>query len=120
MTSTVADRLLSAINAHDLDGIVACFAEDFVSEAPAHPARAVKGRENVRRNWTMMLTERPDVRATVLASVTDGDATWSEWEFTGTNRDGTPFHDRGVIVMVIDGDVMVSNRWFVEPVEQSA
>jgi hypothetical protein len=31
------DRLTAAQNAHDLDGMVACFAEDYRSEQPLFP-----------------------------------------------------------------------------------
>lgn len=30
-------RLVHAVNAHDLDGLVACFATDYINETPAHP-----------------------------------------------------------------------------------
>ena len=33
----VLDRMLVALNAHDLDGFVALFAEEYRSEQPAHP-----------------------------------------------------------------------------------
>lgn len=29
-------RLVAAVNDHDLDGVVACFAGDYVNETPAH------------------------------------------------------------------------------------
>ncbi|MGA5300258.1 nuclear transport factor 2 family protein [Nucisporomicrobium flavum] len=116
MTPPVVERLVAAINAHDLDALTACFAEDFRSVAPAHPGRTVQGRDHVRRNWTVMFEERPDVRAEILASAGDGDEFWSEWDFSGTSRDGTPFHDRGVIVLRVAADLIAGNRWFIEPV----
>ena len=50
--SKVMNRLLAALNAHDLDAFVACFAVDYRSEQPAHPSRAFEGNDKVRENWT--------------------------------------------------------------------
>ena len=44
----VTDRLLAALNAHDLDAFVDCFAADYHSEQPAHPARTFVGSDKVR------------------------------------------------------------------------
>ena len=58
------DRLCAATNAHDLDGIVGCFAEDYRNETPVHPARGFVGREQVRRNWQQIFAFVPDVDGT--------------------------------------------------------
>ena len=47
----VMNRLLAAMNAHDLDAFVACFALDYRSEQPVHPSRAFEGSDKVRENW---------------------------------------------------------------------
>ncbi|WP_425583447.1 nuclear transport factor 2 family protein [Streptosporangium oxazolinicum] len=46
----VVNRLIEAINAHDLDALTATFAHDYTSAWPAHPARSFNGPENVREN----------------------------------------------------------------------
>src|SRR6185312_2642333 len=51
---SVLERLLEALNAHDLDAFVACFHDAYESEQPAHPARAFSGRKQVRKNWGAM------------------------------------------------------------------
>src|SRR4051812_12077791 len=48
----VTGRLLAAMNAHDVDAFVDCFAPDYRSEQPAHPGRAFEGSDKVRENWT--------------------------------------------------------------------
>jgi ketosteroid isomerase-like protein len=55
----VSERLVQAMNAHDLDAQVACFREDYRSEQPAHPARTFTGREQVRQNWSKLLRVQP-------------------------------------------------------------
>ena len=117
MALPVLDRLLDAINSHDLDAMIACFAPGYVNSWPAHPARSFTGRDQVRRNWEMMFAARPDIKATVTGRAQAGDEIWAEWEFTGTERDGGEFHQRGVIIVVVDGDVIAGTRFYMEPVD---
>lgn len=112
------DRLLAATNAHDVDAVVECFAPDYVNEAPAHPARGFAGREQVRRNQTTIFGAVPDLVARVTASSVDGDTAWTEWEMSGTRRDGSRHLMRGVIVFgVTDGQAGWA-RFYLEPVDE--
>lgn len=110
-------RLEAATNAHDIDGLVDCFAEDYHNIPPAHPQREFTGREQVRKNWTTFFTEVPDIAGRVLARAADGDTVWSEWEMSGTRRDGTPHLMRGVIIFGIENDRARWARFYIEPVE---
>ena len=60
------DRLVRATNQHDLEALTACFAEDYLNETPAHPARGFRGQAQVRRNWEQIFAFVPDVRAGVI------------------------------------------------------
>src|SRR5262245_20301132 len=92
-------RLLSAMNAHDLDAFVDCFAEDYESEQPAHPARAFRGRDQVRTNWANVFSGVPDFTAELVASAVAAEgAEVGEWRWHGTHTDGSAFDMRGVIV----------------------
>jgi ketosteroid isomerase-like protein len=113
--ATVA-RLQQATNDHDLEAIVACFAEDYVNEAPAHPSRSFAGREQVRRNWARILAAVPDLASTMVASSVSGDTVWAEWAWTGTRRDGAHHEMRGVTVTSIREGVIGRARFFMEPV----
>ena len=75
--SALTDRLLAAMNAHDLDGAASLFHPDYRSEQPAHPARAFVGRAQMRANWAAMFTGIPDFQAEICRSVDDGDCTAS-------------------------------------------
>ena len=110
-------RLVAATNDHDLEGVVGCFTADYRNETPVHPARAFRGNEQVRTNWQQIFGLVPDVRATVLASAGDAAALWSEWEMTGTRRDGSPHLMRGVIVFGLTGAQAHSARFYLEPVD---
>ena len=116
----VLDRLCAATNAHDLDGVVACFAEDYRNETPVHPARSFVGREQVRRNWQQIFAFVPDVTATVLACAVDGDTIWSEWEHSGTRPDGTAHLMRGIIIFGAQDGLASWARFYLEPVDPDA
>ena len=110
-------RLRSVTNAHDLEGLVDCFAVDYVNETPVHPARGFTGREQVRRNWQQIFAAVPDLRAEVVRSVADGDTVWTEWDMTGTRVDGSAHHMCGVILFVVQDERIREARFFLEPVD---
>ena len=112
------ERLRSAIDSHDLDELVACFADDYRNETPVHPSRSFVGAEQVRANWSMIFGGVPDIGATLVRSAEDGEAIWAEWEMRGTRRDGVPQVLRGVTVLgVVDG-VAHWARFYLEPVDE--
>ncbi len=113
-------RLLRAVNDHDLEGVVACFDENYVNVNPAHPQRGFRGNEQVRRNWSQIFAGVPDVRARVLRSAVDGDTLWTEWEMTGARNDGAVFDMRGVFIFGIEDGRATWARMFVEPLEETS
>jgi len=96
---------------------VKCFAEDYVNQTPAHPARSFTGVEQVRRNWTQIFAAVPDHTATLVASTQDGEMVWTEWDMSGTRVNGTRHRMRGVIVFTVRGDVASAARFYLEPVD---
>ena len=113
----LVEQLAHATSRHDLDGIVACFAEGYINETPAHPQRSFRGRDQVRRNWQQILTGVPDITAQVEKSVVDGDTVWSEWHMSGPRRDGELHEMRGVIIFDVAGELVTAARFYLEPVE---
>jgi|SRR5436853_6493685 len=110
------DRLLRATNDHDLEALVDCFAPDYRNETPAHPSRGFDGREQVRKNWEQIFTNVGDIHAVVLRRAADGDNIWSEWEMSGTRRDGSPHLMRGVVIFGVRDDRATWARFYLEPV----
>ncbi len=106
------------MNEHDLEGFVSLFAEDYDSQAPAHPDRAFRGREQVRTNWTAIFSGIPDFRADLIATATSGHSLWTEWRWDGTHADGSPLQMAGVIVMGISDGLIAWGRLYIEPIEQ--
>jgi ketosteroid isomerase-like protein len=114
------DRLLDATNAHDVDAVAACFAEDYENETPVHPSRSFRGRDQVRANWMQIFAFVPDLHAEVRARAIDEETAWTEWEMTGTRRDGSAHHMRGVVVFGVRDGVAQRARFFLEPVDEGA
>ena len=113
------NRLLAALNAHDLDAFVGCFAADYRSEQPAHPGRSFQGRDKVRENWANVFAGISDFRAELLTSaITDGNVEIGEWRWSGTHTDGAPFAMHGVTVMGIESERIAWARLYMEAVEQ--
>ncbi len=112
------ERLTAAQNAHDLEGMLSCFHEDYRSEQPLFPARTFQGVEQVRANWSALLDAIPDFHADVLRSAVDDDVVFIEVHWTGTKADGMPLEERGVIVMGIRDDRIAWGRLYVDEVER--
>lgn len=118
MSELVVERLSAAMNAHDIDAFVACFAEDYESEQPAHPDRAFRGNEQVRRNWSAVFEGVPDFSAELVRSAVVGEVEWSEWHWRGSQADGTKLDMAGVIVAGVRDGRLAWARLYIEPVEQ--
>ncbi len=116
----VLDRLLGAINAHSLEAMVSCFAEDYTNETPVHPPRGFRGQEQVRTNWSQIFAAVPNIEARVVRSSVDGDTLWTEWDIAGDRADGAPFLMRGVVIFGVAGDTIASARFYLEPVEDTS
>jgi ketosteroid isomerase-like protein len=111
------DRLTVAQNAHDLEGMLACFHEDYRSEQPLFPARTFEGIAQVRANWSALLDAVSDFHAEVVRTAVDGDTVFAEVHWTGTKADGARLDERGVVVMGVREDRLAWGRLYVDEVE---
>jgi ketosteroid isomerase-like protein len=116
----VAERLDEALNAHDIEAFIDCFAQDYDSEQPAHPDRAFRGREQARQNWSAIFAGVRDFTSELVRADAVGDTEWSEWRWHGTQEDGSKLEMAGVIVSGIEDGRLAWARLYVEPVEQGA
>lgn len=116
----MVERLRQAVDTHDLDALVECFAPAYRNETPAHPARGFSGRDQVRENWSRIFHGVPDVTAKVLRTAVDGDVVWSEWELRGMRRGGAPYLMRGVILFGVEEDRAGWARFYLEPVDTNS
>jgi ketosteroid isomerase-like protein len=113
----VAERLVAATNAHDLEAMLACFADDYRSEQPAHPARTFQGIDQVRKNWGTLLGAVPDVRWDVLRWAETDDEAWFEARLTGTHADGSRLDEIGVVILGVEAGRIAWGRLYLEELE---
>lgn len=112
-------HLRDAMNRHDPEAMAALFAPDYRSEQPLHPHRGFSGREQVAANWAQMFDGVPNLEAGVVKETTVDGTSWTEWVWRGAHRDGTPFLMKGVTVMGLREDGLITwARLYMEPVEQ--
>ena len=116
--NAVAERLRDAMNRHDLDELVNCFHPDFDSTFPAHPARAFRGHEQMRNNWSRIFATVPNLKSTLVRTGRNQNVSWAEWEWTGTRLDGGLFEMSGVTIQEVRDGSIAWARLYMEPVEE--
>ena len=90
--------ITTAFDEHDLDGIMAHFADDAVFENPRGPepyGQRFVGREAVRNAFAGRFAGIPDIRYTDAEHFVDGDRGASEWTLSGTMTSGQRIEVRG-------------------------
>jgi ketosteroid isomerase-like protein len=112
----VLDRLRDAIDSHDPNQVAACFTDDYRSEVPHHPERAFTGVEQVRRNWTAIFADVPDITASIVRTATNGTEIWSEWELTGTTSAGARVAFVGPDVLTVREGRISWTRFYLDRV----
>ena len=116
----VLQRMSDAINAHDVDAFVSCFANDFKGEQPLHPESAFTNPAQVRENWTALFAQVPDLRATLVASTIHCDLAWAEWHWQGTRTSGSALNIRGVVVAGLRNGIIAWARLYMEPIHDQS
>ena len=115
--AALLERLAGAVSRHDLDALESCFAPGYRNQTPAHPAQGFTGRGQMRRNWEQIFAFVPDITAQVLRQCCDGEMVWSEWEMSGTRRDGTTHQMAGVVLFGVSDGLFSWARFYLEPVQ---
>jgi hypothetical protein len=112
----VIDRVTAAQNAHDLEGMLACFDDGYRSDQPLHPDRSFQGVAQVRANWSALFEAVPDFHAEIVRSAVAGDVVFAEVHWTGTRANGAPLEERGVLIFGTDDDRIAWGRLYVEEI----
>jgi predicted SnoaL-like aldol condensation-catalyzing enzyme len=115
----VMERLQQALNQHDIEAFVACFAPAYQSEQPIHPDRDFRGREQVRKNWSAVFSEIPDLQADLHRITAEDETVWAEWHWHGTLADGGRFDWQGVTIFGVQENHIIWGRLYMEPVQES-
>jgi hypothetical protein len=111
----VLERLVAAMNARNVDAMMACCGPDYVADQPCRLGRR-RDRTQVRETWTDLFRNVPDFRAELLAWVGAGSAMWTEWRWSGRHVDGGAFEMQGVIVFDADDQRLHRARLYMDQV----
>ncbi|MEU8175031.1 nuclear transport factor 2 family protein [Microbispora hainanensis] len=125
--SDVVDRMLAAMNAHDIDAVLRCFAPDAVAVGPEMEA----GNLDEIASYILQMWEGfPDLRLTLSERIGHGDALATELLATGTHRgpyliaDGQVLPPTGRFTTLrvswfwhTAGDLVVSQRYYYDQLE---
>ena len=98
ITAETLERVLAAFNRHDLDAIMAFFAEDAVLETPRGPdawGRRFVGKAAVREGLAARFAGIPDVHYAEDRHWVSAGRGVSEWLLTGTTTAGERIAVRG-------------------------
>jgi ketosteroid isomerase-like protein len=109
----VLTEVLDAFNRHDLDAIMARFAEDCVLETPRGPdpwGRRFVGKSEVRRGLAARFEGIPDVHYEGGGHFVCGDRGLSEWTISGTTVDGERIEVRGCDLWTFGADDTVTRK----------
>jgi ketosteroid isomerase-like protein len=109
-------RFHGAMNDHDVEAVVSCGADDYLSEQPAHADRNFMGTEQVRKNWTELFRGVPDFKSDLLSYAVAGEIAWTEWRWHGARIDGGVFDMRGVIIFLVRQGRFSRGCLYMEPV----
>jgi ketosteroid isomerase-like protein len=106
----------TAFDEHDLDGIMAHFADDAVFEGPrgTEPwGTRFVGRDAVRAAFAARFSGIPDVRYRGDDHFVDGNRGASEWTLSGTTTDGARIEVRGCDLWTFrDGKVVKKDSFW--------
>lgn len=104
--SDVVDRVLAALNAHDLDAFVACYTPDATIEN-GYDRVAAGGHDGLRERFGPMFAEHPEITVEAISRTVVGAFVVQEEEVTGR---GDP--ERHVAVYLIENELIKRERLF--------
>ena len=120
MDNDAARAMLGAIakgfDDHDLDAIMAHFADDAVFDSPRGPDRwgtRFEGRRAIREAFGARFAGIPDVRYQEDEHFVEGDRGASEWTLSGTTTDGQRIEVRGCDLWTLrDGKIIKKDSFW--------
>lgn len=109
-------EIAAAFDRHDLDGIMAHFADDAVFEGPRGPhpwGQRFVGHDAVRAAFAERFAGIPDIRYQQDEHFVDGDRGASEWTLSGTATDGRRIEVRGCDLWTLrDGRIVKKDSYW--------
>ena len=115
ITKDFLQSFADAFNAHDIDGIMSHMTDDCVFEASAGPdvdGEKFVGKAAVRKAYEDVFATFPDARWSNPKHFIDGERGFTEWEFSGTKKDGTKVEVTGCDLFTFrNGKIAIKNSY---------
>jgi ketosteroid isomerase-like protein len=122
VTVETLDAIMAAFNSHDLDAIMAFFADDCTfdtSKGPEPWGQRLVGKDAVREGLAARFAGIPDVQYDADRHWVSGDLAVSEWLVHGTTVDGVPVRARGCDLWEFRGEKIVRKDSYWKIVDPS-
>lgn len=115
MTASDLSDLFDAFNRHDVDAVMAFFADDCVfftaGGNEAHGTR-IDGKAAIAAAFSGVWQAMPDARWDHHGHFVHGDRAVSEWTFSGTSADGSRIEAEGCDLFTLQGGRIVCKQAF--------
>jgi ketosteroid isomerase-like protein len=112
---TMLKAIATGFDTHDLDAIMAHFADDATYDSPRGTERygtRFSGRVAIHEGFAQRFAGIPDVRYREDDHFADRDRGASEWTLTGTTADGQPIDVRGCDLWTFRNGLVVKKDSF--------
>lgn len=119
----VIERCCDAFNRHDVEGILADFADDAIwllSAGPTAEGRRLTGKREIRELLTQRFRDIPDMSWAVIRHFASGNLVCSEWRVTGTPKSGAAINWLGVDIWELKNDKIVKKDTYWKQVIKPA
>ena len=104
--SDVIDRVVAALNAHDLEAFVACYGEDATIE-DGYDRVSARGHDELRARFGATFADYPELRIELISRTIVGEFVVQEESVTGRGN-----HHRHVAVYLIEDGLIKRERLF--------
>ncbi len=115
-TTTAVERLLDALNRHDVDAMVAAMTADCVFEdtLPKPDGARHSGREAVRHYWEAFFRRSREANIEVEEIFAAGDSCAVRYLYRWVDENGSPGHVRGATLFHVRSGHVAEMRAYVK------
>ncbi len=108
--AAVAQALVDAFNAHDVEGVLAMYASDCVARRLPGGEAFLRGKAAVRAKFVALFEKNPEVRIEIAGRLTHGSYVIDREKITGLAGGAGPSY--GVVIYEIE-DGAIRNEWYL-------
>lgn len=119
----IVERCCDAFNRHDVEGILADFADDAIwllSLGSEPHGRRLSGKQEIRALLSQRFRDIPDMNWAVIRHFASGNLVCSEWRVTGTPKSGPRIDWLGVDIWEIENGKIAKKDTYWKQVVKAA